>query len=219
MQPMSFDEKGRIELKKQLESIKETEIYPEFFTKFSELIMFRKQTLEIKRKSVYLIFDLLCRKKGEITVAVLIVAGLNSRIFVIFEGIIDEMIKNRATNATILLRAQIENIALAYKIVKDNLYLKKLFNGERTNILTLIDSVSKKYNGLREDYDSYCEFAHPNNAALFQNFQPNEDNHFTFSSNGIGFKNKDDEIRFFRSLIIWTKWAQDELEIATKSIK
>jgi len=220
MTSFGFDEEGKKILNQKLALMKENELYPEFFTKFPELIKHRKEILKIKLNSIQIISNLMFRKKGEITIAVLIASGLNSRIFVIFEGILDEIMKDRATNATILIRAQIENIALAHKISKDYSYINKLYNGERTNILTLIDSVSKKYKGLREDYNSYSEFAHPNETAMFQNFQPSkEDRHFTFSNYGIGFKNKDDEMRFFQCLVTWTKWAQDELETVTKSIK
>lgn len=100
-----------------------------------------------------------------------------------------------------LIRALFENVSVAYRIssaVDNSLNLNKLTEkfddlitkislGTRydsdvsaINIMTNIEKLDKKYNGIKKFYDDLCEFVHPNWDGVEGSYsQLNEENNYT----------------------------------------
>jgi len=102
----------------------------------------------------------------------LLVLGLTSRAFSLYKGMGAAL--DNPHVFVVLYRSQIETLATINHLNRHPEEAERFLHGGRksgkyriSNILTLIDSCSRRYDGLREIYDEISDMAHPNSASHF----------------------------------------------------
>lgn len=119
-----------------------------------------------------IIEKLSCRKEKRVYDEDLLVFGLTSRALALYEGM-EGAIGNPYV-FVVLYRSQMETLATINHLNRHPEDAERFLHGGRktgryriSNILTLLDSCSKRYPGLRDIYDEISEMAHPNAASHF----------------------------------------------------
>lgn len=118
------------------------------------------------------------------------------------------------------LRSQCETSALLHYCSLKPEYIKTATIGSRNNpdkdlnipsILTMVDKLDKKYNGVRKDYDQLCELVHPNPASLYASLQILDEKDKVVALTTQPKKLSDEQALIHMGmLIVWTKWIFDE---------
>ncbi len=144
----------------------------------------------------------------------LLLRGLLARSQGLLGAALREALKRNGPAVLSLLRSQCETLAAACYVEKFPDKLRTVLLGSREkgakiespNILTQIDHASKKYHGLREDYDQLSELVHPNAASHFSSIEVLDEEHRTVRFSSKGYLDKKDIVQVIRMAYYWTDW-------------
>lgn len=127
------------------------------------------------------------------------------------------------------LRSQCETLALLRYCIEKPDYVTAATLGEHkhpeekmrlVNILTMVDRLDKKHEGIRHDYDDLCEFTHPNPDSLYANILPLKEEEGVLTVE-ISTKStritSEDADKYLLMLTTWTDWIFDELVSLTRA--
>lgn len=192
---------------------------------YPSLSVFEKEVFEqFKNHYQILVEKILKANNGNLYDYSLVIIGAIQRSLNDYRGALWSLATRNTHVFYNCLRSQCETLALLNYCVLNPNYVENATTGSREtkegkpkiiNIVTMIEKLDKKHNGICQDFDDLCDLVHPNPASLYANIKPvgeTERSTLIIHSSTVGDNIGDETAELhIKLLIAWTGWIFEEL--------